>query len=128
MHPAGIGAWRDDYGVVRPHQPCDVDGLSHFRQWRLSFIECQPSAGDAIDCPDGENQKTDDPCGEADEYDHQNERHHADEAGPREGIPKSLNLPLKVWLEPSAECFGAFHIIDDDRNDRRPTEEKTADH
>jgi len=102
--------------------------LAHFCLRWLALVERQPTASDAIDCPNGKHEKSDDPCGEADKHDHQNERHHADKAGPQEGTPKGLDLPFEVRLEPSAACFGAFHIIDDDRNDRRPAEEKTSDH
>ncbi|MEY5012927.1 MAG: hypothetical protein RLY69_642 [Verrucomicrobiota bacterium] len=95
---------------------------------RLAFIEGEPPANDSIDRPNPKDKKSDHPCGKAHEHEHQHERNQSNKACPCEGVPKSMDLPLEVGLKPGAACFGAFHIIDDDRNDRRPTEEKTSDH
>ena len=48
-------------------------------------------------------------------------------ADPQHAEPEGADLPSKVRLEPRAPHVAAFHVVEDDGDDRRPAGEERAD-
>ena len=123
------GRLADDARAGRSdHRLVGVGWLTSGSRHRLAVLEPQPAACDAVDRPDAEQAETDDPDRESDQHDREHRADDEDDDRPQHRPPERADLPREVRVEPGPAHLAAFHIVDDDRDDRRPAEEKRSDH
>src|SRR5687767_11493252 len=96
------------------------------RVHRAAVAHRHPAADDPVDEPEpdhADGQPRDDDA----DAERRDDEQHA-ESDPEQPVPERPDLPAEVRLEPGATRLAAFHVVEDDRDDRRPAGEEGADH
>src|SRR4029078_1113943 len=91
----------------------------------MPIAQSDPPTNDSIDEP-----KPDQPHGQPrnqDPYSKGRHDEHEAEHNPEQSEPERPDLPSKMRFEPCAAYLASFDIVQNDRDDRRPTGQKRAD-
>src|SRR5688572_2977646 len=93
---------------------------------RAAVTEGEPAFRDAVDEPEPDHAERH-PC---DEDAHSERDHDEDDAQrhPQQPEPERADLPAEVRVEPCPARLAALDVVQDHRDERRPAEEKGADH
>ena len=119
----GTPAHRRDASKSKSRQQAEAE--SRLRVHRAAVAQRHPAANDPVDEPES-HERHRQPGDEDADAERDDDEEHA-ERDPQQPEPERADLPAEVRLQPGAARFAPLHVVQDDRDDRRPAGEERAD-